>query len=95
MSTAHGIELFLDDEGEFDEVGDTASASDQTELHSNPSISDGTHVEWEVLTIPSNGNIVGNLRELKIRHRTHQAHHKVNRLQDIIADISFQYSHVV
>lgn len=96
MSLASGIEPFVENEGEFDEVSESASASATSGTSdSNLSGSNIKLVERQVLTMASNRNVLGDLRELEIRHRIQQAHREVERLRDIVADISFQYSHVV
>ena len=95
MSTGLGNEPFVENEGQYDEVGEAASANQGTQAHLMPGASDVTAVERELLTMPSNANVVGNLHELEVRHRIKQARREVHRLRDIIADISFQYSHVI
>lgn len=87
--------MYVENEGKFDEVSKSASAHGMTPLPSNATAPDVAPVEQQLLTIPSNGNVLSNLRELEIRHQTQQAWHKVKWLQDIVADISFWYSHVV
>ena len=95
VTLTSGVEPFVEHEGEFDEVGEAASASPEAESHRLTRIRDGTNVEREVLTLPSNGNVGGDAIQLEIEHRIQQAHRQVTRLRDIIADVSFQYSHVI
>jgi hypothetical protein len=56
---------------------------------------DTSAVERQVLTLPSNGNVNEDVAALEIRDRVNQARRQITRLRDLIADISFQYSHVV
>ena len=95
VSTASGTKPFFENEGEFDEVGESVSANEVTPAHSNATAPNVFPVEWQLLTIPSNGNVLGNLCELELHHRTKQARRQVDWLQDIVANISFQDSHVV
>lgn len=76
----------LDDETEYDEHDEMISTETDSEI---------VPVERKIIVIPSNGNVVTNATDLEIRFRTRQAETQLNRLRDIIADISFQYSHVI
>ena len=95
ITLTSGIKPFVEHEGEFDKVGKAVSASAEVESYRLTQIRDGTNVEREVLTLPLNGNVGGDAIQLEIEHRIQQAHRQVTRLWDIIADISFQYSHVI
>ena len=91
MPHSSGNEPFVEDEGEFDEVEESASACDKAPQPTR----DVSGVEREVLTIPSNGNVGGDAVQVEIHHQTKQARRQINRLRDIVADISFQYSHII
>ena len=52
-------------------------------------------MEREVLLLPCSGNVTGEPAQVEIHQWKQQAHQQIVQLQDIIADISFQYSHVV
>ena len=97
VPVASGIEPFVENEGEFDEVGESASASACPigEAHQNTQGRDVTGIERTLLILPSNGNVIGEAVDVEIRHRTQQAHRQINRLRETIAEISFQYSHVI
>ncbi|KAF8157947.1 hypothetical protein B0H34DRAFT_858828 [Crassisporium funariophilum] len=92
-----------DNEGRFDEIGESPDDADANAnadgdargQHARDSRQDLAAVEREVLTLPSNGNVAGDMGELEIRERVKQARRHINRLRDLIADISFQYSHVI
>jgi hypothetical protein len=93
IALTSGAEPLVDNENEFDEVEEAASAGESAGTTQNPDMSG---VEREMLTLPSNGNTVGQaVVEVEINHRIKQARQQINRLRDIIADISFQYSHVI
>ena len=82
-----------EDEARFEEVAEVAEVAEPGDP--SPS-SDILTVEREQLTIPSSGNVDGNdLREIEICLRVKQAQRQINRLREIVADISFQYTHVI
>ncbi|KAF8149042.1 hypothetical protein B0H34DRAFT_758043 [Crassisporium funariophilum] len=92
-----------DNKGCFDEIGESPDDADANAnadgdargQHARESRQDLAAVEREVLTLPSNGNVAGDMGELEIRERVKQARRHINRLCDLIADILFQYSHVI
>ena len=86
---------FDENEGEFDEVGESASANNVIQSQRPSRNSEPIGVERQRLILPSNGNVGGTAIEIELHHRTTQARRQVNQLRDIIADISFQYSHVI
>jgi hypothetical protein len=92
---AIGRQPFDENEGEFDKVGELAPSSGGTPPQQPMQTREPSGVERELLSLPSNGNVVGEAIEVEIRHRIMQARREVNRLRDIIADISFQYSNVI
>ena len=47
------------------------------------------------MSLPSSANIIGEPAQVEIHQQKRQAHWQIVRLRDIIADISFQYSHVI
>ena len=80
------------EEGQFD---DTIQLPDGADASGQTTRLDPTAVERHVLTLPSNGNVSEDFAWLEIRDRVKQARRQITRLRDLIADISFQYSHVV
>ena len=76
----------LDDETEYDEYDEETVS---------PTITDITPIERKVIVLPSNGNVVTNHADLEITFRKRQAHSQLVHLRDLIADISFQFSHVI
>ncbi|KAF8950435.1 hypothetical protein BDZ97DRAFT_1933982 [Flammula alnicola] len=52
-------------------------------------------VERQQLSLPSNGNVAGDLKHVELSACKKQAHAQLNRLRELIADISFHYSHVI
>jgi hypothetical protein len=52
-------------------------------------------VERRLISLPSNGNVHDRFSPLELSLRKLQAQHHLNRLRDLIADKSFQYSHVI
>jgi hypothetical protein len=88
-----GVEPAIgDEEGQFDE---TTHSPDDRDAGVQKTGLDPSAVERQVLTLPSNGNVNEDVATLEIRDRVKQARRQITRLRDLIADISFQYSHVV
>ena len=52
-------------------------------------------IERKVIALPSNGNLETDVSDLEIKFRIRQANSELNQLRDLIADISFQFSHVI
>lgn len=77
----------LDDETEYDEY----------EEGSAQTVSEMSPIERKVIVLPSNRNIQTNASasDLEIKLRVRQANFQLNQLRDLIADISFQFSHVI
>ena len=95
VTLTSSMKSFVEHEDEFDEVGKAVSAIADAQSQRLTQIRDGTNVEREVLTLPSNGNVGGDAIQLEIEHQIQQAHQQVTRLQNIIANVLFQYSHVI
>ena len=73
--------LILDNETEFDEYDEYTNHT-----HAYRTQSD---------SLPLNGNLETDVSDLKIKFWICQANSKLNQLRDLIADISFQFSHVI
>lgn len=95
LQTAAGIiehvaneKPILDDETEYDEYEelDEPIAQPVTEI---------TPIERKVIVLPSNGNVETNVADLEVKFRIIEAQTQLNKLRDLIADISFQFSHVI
>ena len=52
-------------------------------------------IENQIIPLPSNGNIGPEYTNLEIYHRISHADHHLNRIRDLIAEKSFQFSHVI
>ena len=52
-------------------------------------------IEHKVIALPSNGNLETDVSDLEIKFQIRQANSELNQLRDLIADISFQFSHVI
>ena len=52
-------------------------------------------IEDQIISLPSNGNISNDYQDLELTHQILNANNHLNRLQDLIAEKSFQYSHVI
>lgn len=86
------------DETEYDAIADeylpnTADAlgiftPDTTSSQSLP-------IERQPITLPSNNAAAHQHRELEVTARIQHADEQLQRLRDLIADISFQYSHII
>lgn len=95
VSATSGSEPLAEDEAEFDDVSDSAAASSPDEVGNHTEQAADIKAERQTLTIPSNGNVATDVGQVELKYRTRQARRQVSRLRDIIADISFQYSHVI
>ena len=94
LQTAAGIidnslneKPILDNELEYDEYEEPTIQT--------PSVLSGIPVERKVIILPSNGNVETDVSDLETKFRTRQADTELNHLRDLIADISFQFSHVI
>jgi hypothetical protein len=64
--------------------------------HSNPTSNIGPlPIEEQIIALPSNGNTSNVYRELELAHRISMAEEQLNHIRSLIADKSFQYSHVI
>ena len=52
-------------------------------------------IEDQIISLPSNGNIGNDYQDLELTHQVSNADNHLNKLQDLIAEKSFQYSHVI
>lgn len=52
-------------------------------------------IEDQIMPLPSNGNIGPEYAQLELSHRISNAQHHLNRIRDLIAEKSFQFSHVI
>ena len=60
-----------------------------------PASEDPAQIEDQLIPLPSNGNIGPAYAELEVSHRITHADHHLNRIRVLIAEKSFQYSHVI
>lgn len=81
-----------EEEGQFD---DNVQSPDNPNAGGQKTSLEPGAVERHVLTLPSNGNVNEDVASLEIRDRVKQARRQITQLRDLVADISFQYSHVV
>jgi hypothetical protein len=75
----------LDNETEYDEYEDSIPQT----------VTDLLPIERKTIVLPSNGNTETNVSVLEIKFRISQAQTQLNQLRELIADISFQFSHVI
>jgi hypothetical protein len=74
----------------------TPEVDEQRPTLNNPISSIGPfQVEEQQIPLPSNGNIEWAYAQLEITHRIAHAEHHLNRIRELIAEKSFQYSHVI
>lgn len=83
-------------------IEDEYEENDNTAAPSGPSVgstamppADSVPVELQILFLPSNGNVQGEWAHVELPFRKQQAEAQLNRLRDLIADKSFQYSHIM
>jgi hypothetical protein len=62
---------------------------------SSPSSSSAIQIEDQHIPLPSNNNVAQSYSQLELSHRISHADHHLNRIRDLIAEKSFQYSHVI
>lgn len=87
-------------ETEYDDIDDEyeTPATDYVSMAGTPVtqvLADMLPIERQVLALPSNGTSDLTLKALEIQARIKMADQQLERLRDLIADISFQYSHVI
>jgi hypothetical protein len=84
-----------DNEGEFDSSDDLDPAEDDTPaasgLSNRPANTHAIPVEEQQVYLPCNGNFA----EVEINLRKNQASRLLHLLRELIADKSFQYSHII
>ena len=95
INVAPQCQAYSENEAEFDDIGEAESDVIGGPPQARSVDQDQTVIERHILALPSNGNVGPETRDLEIHHQTIQARSQVNWLRDIIADISFQYSHVI
>lgn len=94
-------QLADDDESAFDETWELASApAPAAAAQSGPgpghlSTEETTVVERQIIRLPSNGLTVDGAAQVELQLTKKQATVQVHRLRDLIAELSFQYSHVI
>jgi hypothetical protein len=52
-------------------------------------------IEEQIIALPSNGNTSNVYKELELAHRVSTAEQQLNYIRNLIADKSFQYSHII
>lgn len=79
------------DETEGESVTGTATMPDErpAATSTTPSLED------QRIPLPSNGNVSGSYTKLELKHRIINAEYHLNRIRDLIAEKSCQYSHVI
>lgn len=60
-----------------------------------PSTAGPIQIEDQIMPLPSNGNVGQEYAQLELSHRISKAECHLNRIRDLIAEKSFQYSHVI
>jgi hypothetical protein len=61
----------------------------------DPASTGPIQIENQIMPLPSNGNVRQEYAELELSHRMLNAERHLNRIRDLIAEKSFQYSHVI
>ena len=90
----------------LDEATGTAEASVPTQdsmpgqksklrSKSGPAQNGPVHIEDQILSLPSNGNIDSIHHELEHTHRISLAEQRLNQIRNLIAEKSFQFSHLI
>lgn len=66
-----------------------------SDIIEDPACVGPVQIEDQILLLPSNGNVEQHFSSLELKHRISHADHHLNRVRDLIAEKSFQYSHVI
>lgn len=74
---------------------DIETEYDEYEESTTQTITELSPIERKTIVLPSNGNVESLASDLEIQFRTRQAQTQLNQLRDLIADILFQFSHVI
>ena len=75
----------LDNETDYDDYEESTNQTTPTFMP----------IEHKVIFLPSNGNVETDVSEIEIKFQKRQADTELHQLRDLIADISFQFSHVI
>lgn len=90
---------YIDDNGQLHMwdgmVDDTIADSAPTSAPVSSSFVGPVPIEQEPIPLPSNGRISQAYNNLELSHRISLADLHLNRIRDLIAEKSFQYSHVI
>lgn len=86
------VDATLADNGRSTE---TVPPAQSTSLQSNTSDIGQVPIEDQLIAIPSNGNASNVHRELELSHRIAMAEEQLNHVRNLIAEKSFQFSHVI
>jgi hypothetical protein len=82
--------------GPYNSVPDMPDISDEPAPSSNhQSSKSNEQIEDRLIPLPSNDNIQQDYAQLELTHRISHADHHLSRIRDLIAEKSFQYSHVI
>lgn len=85
----------------FDLVENGAEANSEPRYINTSASSESTNtsgplpIEEQIIALPSNGNTSNDYRELELAHRISMAEDQLNNIRNLIADKSFQFSHVI
>ena len=66
-----------------------------SDLIVEPASTGPIQIEDQIIPLPSNGNVGAEYAQLELSHRISQADHHLTRIRDLIAEKSFQFSHVI
>lgn len=89
---------------DWDEVANTTTGSSEASAGTSCTVASQTTVEddslsqtleCQILYLPSNGNVNPNPADVELTLRKHQAQSHIRQLRELIADKSFQYSHII
>jgi len=86
--------IILDDEAMWDDDADTEEDGIRADSSQRTAIVTG-FVESIIIPMPSNRNVPEHFRPTELALREEQASNELNCLHGLIADKSFQYSHVI
>ena len=81
-----------EDETEF---SDEEMEDDEVDLTQDPGETDAGPIEHQLILLPSTGRVPDHVRQVELSLRLQHADRHLSRLRELIADKSFQYSHVM
>lgn len=75
--------------------GSNPEIDDHPVSYNSPPTNNPTQIEDLLIPLPSNGNVASTYAQCELSHRILHANLFLNRIRNLIAEKSFQYSHII